>query len=158
MAIANRYRRSLLDRLIAPAADLSNGLSLTYNLEELRFSVARDIEALLNTRCAFNFDELKDLPQSKKSIACFGVRDFVGRSLNSTESRNFIRNSLMYALENFEPRLRNIEVQLHINQESLNSLSFTIKALLMIHPSAEPVAFDAVLQPNLSRFSVAPAR
>lgn len=158
MAIANRYRRSLLDRLVAPASDLSNGLSLTYSLEELRLSVARDIEALLNTRCAFDFEQLKSFPHSKKSIVCVGIRDFVGRSLNSSESRTYIRSSLAYALETFEPRLRNIEVELYINEQSLNSLSFSIRALLMTHPSAEPVAFDALLQPNLSRFSVVPAR
>jgi type VI secretion system protein ImpF len=65
---------------------------------------------------------------------------------------------LSHAISSFEPRLRNVNIEFHQRPGTLNSLAFTIRAVLMAHPSAEPVAFDALLQPSLSRFSVAPAR
>jgi type VI secretion system protein ImpF len=54
--------------------------------------------------------------------------------------------------------LRDVRVEFHRRQGAMSSLAFTIRALLLAHPSAEPVSFDAVLQPTLSRFSVSPSR
>jgi type VI secretion system protein ImpF len=158
MAISNRFRRSLLDRLITNAEEDTLGLTLTYTLEQLRQSVARDVEALLNSRTAVDFDDLSHLPNVQRSVMCFGIRDFVGRVLTSSEDQRYIAASLSRALTSFEPRLRNVDIEFKKNANSLNSLAFTIRAILMAYPSAEPVAFDAILQPSLSRFSVAPSR
>ena len=153
-----RYRRSVLDRLLADPKDGAEGLTLTYSLEQLRESVARDVEALLNSRSAIDFDQLIDLPQTRQSVICFGIRDFVGRVLTNAEEQRHIAASLSHAIAAFEPRLRDVRIEFYQRQGTMNSLSFTIRALLLAHPSAEPVAFDAVLQPTLSRFVVAPAR
>lgn len=158
MATSARFRRSLLERLLADAGDGVEGLTLTYSLDQLRESVARDVEALLNARTALDFESLRDLPQSRKSVVCFGIRDFVGRVLTNSEEQQHIASSLSHAIACFEPRLRDVRIEFHQRPGTMNSLSFTIRALLLAHPSAEPVAFDAVLQPTMSRFSVAPAR
>jgi type VI secretion system protein ImpF len=153
-----RFRRSVLDRLLADPKDGAEGLTLTYSLEQLRESVARDVESLLNSRSTIDFDSLVDLPQTRKSVVCFGIRDFVGRVLTNSEEQRHIAASLTHAIASFEPRLRQVRIEFHQRAGTMNSLSFTIRAMLMAHPSAEPVAFDAVLQPSLSRFTVAPAR
>ena len=153
-----RYRRSVLDRLLADSKDGGEGLTLTYSLEQLRESVARDVEALLNSRSAVDFEKLIDFPHTRKSVLCFGIRDFVGRVLTNVEEQQQISASLSHAISAFEPRLRDVRIEFYRRAGTMNSLSFTIRALLIAHPSAEPVAFDAVLQPSLSRFSVAPAR
>lgn len=158
VATTIRYRRSLLDRLLADQNEGLEGLSLTYSLDQLRNSVARDIEALLNSRSAIDFDRLADMPNARKSVVCFGIRDFVGRVLSNSDEQRFIANSLSHAIAAFEPRLRNVTIEFQQRPGTLNSLAFTIRAVLMAHPSAEPVAFDALLQPSLSRFSVAPSR
>lgn len=158
VATTIRYRRSLLDRLLADQNDGLEGLTLTYSLDQLRQSVARDVEALLNSRTAIDFDQLEGMPHARKSVICFGIRDFVGRVLTNSEEQRFIAGSLSHAISSFEPRLRNVNIEFHQRPGTLNSLAFTIRAVLMAHPSAEPVAFDALLQPSLSRFSVAPAR
>lgn len=158
MATSMRFRRSVLDRLLADPKDGSEGLTLTYSLEQLRKSVARDVESLLNSRSSIDFDSLIDLPQTRKSVICFGIRDFVGRVLTNSEEQRHIAASLSHAIASFEPRLRNVRIEFHQRPGTMNSLAFTIRAMLLAHPSAEPVAFDAVLQPALSRFTVAPAR
>jgi len=158
MAATIRFRRSLLDRLLADPKEGEGGLTLTYSLDQLRESVARDVEALLNSRTIFDFDELRDFPHARRSVVFFGIRDFVGRVLNNGEERQYISAGLSHAIASFEPRLRDVRIEFHQRSGTMNSLSFTIRAMLLAHPSAEPVAFDAVLQPTLSRFSVAPAR
>lgn len=158
MATSMRFRRSVLDRLLADPKDGAEGLTLTYSLEQLRESVARDVESLLNSRSAIDFDSLVDLPQTRKSVVCFGIRDFVGRVLTNSEEQRHISASLSHAIASFEPRLRDVRIEFYQRPGTMNALAFTIRAMLLAHPSAEPVAFDAVLQPALSRFTVAPAR
>ena len=158
MATSMRFRRSLLDRLLTAPSDETEGLTLTYSLEQLRESVARDVEALLNSRSAIDFEQLADMPQARRSVYCFGIRDFVGRVLRNGQEQRHIAASLSHAIGAFEPRLRDVRVEFYQRPGTMNSLSFIIRAMLLAHPSAEPVAFDAVLQPTLSRFSVAPAR
>lgn len=158
MATTQRYRRSVLDRLLADPRDGAAGLTLTYTLEQLREAVARDVEALLNSRSAIDFEKLADMPHARRSVICFGIRDFVGRVLTNSEEQRHIAASLSHAIQAFEPRLRDVRIEFYQRPGVMNSLAFTIRALLLAHPSAEPVAFDAVLQPSLSRFSVAPAK
>jgi type VI secretion system protein ImpF len=158
LATSMRYRRSVLDRLLADPRDGAEGLTLTYSLDQLREAVARDVEALLNSRSAIDFDTLAHWPHARRSVVCFGIRDFVGRVLTNSEEQRHIASSLAHAIQAFEPRLRDVFIEFHQRPGVMNSLAFTIRAMLLAHPSAEPVAFDAVLQPSLSRFSVAPAR
>lgn len=158
MRTSQRFRRSVLDRLLADANQDEKGLSLTYSLDQLRQSVARDVEALLNSRAAIDFESLEHFPESRKSVICFGIRDFVGLVVKNSNEQHMISTSLKHAIAAFEPRLRDVHIDIHDNPGSLGSLAFTIRALLLAHPAAEPVAFDALLQPALSRFSVAPSR
>lgn len=158
MRNSQRFRRSILDRLLVDLEGVPEGVTLTYSLDQLRASVARDVEALLNSRSAIDFEMLLDFPQARKSVVCFGIRDFVGRVLSNSEEQSHIGASLSHAIASFEPRLRDVRIEFHRHQGAMNSLAFTIRALLLAHPSAEPVSFDAFLQPMLSRFSVVPAR
>jgi type VI secretion system protein ImpF len=153
-----RYRRSLLDRLITDPATESRGIVLSYTVDQLRDAVARDVEALLNSRASVDFSAMEGLPHVQRSIVCFGIRDFVGKVLSNSEDQRFIASCLSQAIESFEKRLRNVRITIHERAGSTGSLSFTIHAMLQAHPSAEPVAFDAVMQPSLSRFAVRPSR
>lgn len=157
MAHNVRIRRSVLDRLLADDAPI--GLVMTQTVEQLRDAVARDVEALLNARAPIDFEHLADLPQTRKSVVTFGVRDFVGRVLSNSEEQRYIARSLAAAIEAHEPRLTQVQVQFGDGADkSINSLAFTIRAMLIVHPSKEAVSFDAVLQPSVARFAVTQAR
>jgi type VI secretion system protein ImpF len=156
MAANIRVRRSVLDRLLAD--DAPEGLVMTQTVEQLRDTVARDLEALLNSRAPFDFEELRPLAHARRSVLTYGVRDFVGRSLGNNEDKRYIGASLAQAIEAHEPRLAQVQVQFNERKGAINALSFTIRGLLIVRPSREQVSFDAVLQPSLARFSVAPAR
>ncbi|MFT3721571.1 type VI secretion system baseplate subunit TssE [Pseudorhodoferax sp.] len=158
MASNLRIRRSVLDRLLAEDAPI--GLVMTQSVAQLRDAVARDIETLLNTRAPMDFERMPGMPHARDSVLTFGVRDFVGRVLSNSEEQRYVGRSLATAIETHEPRLTQVQVRFHDEQagQSTNSLSFTIRALLVVHPTKEAVSFDAVLQPSVSRFSVMQAR
>lgn len=156
MAANIRIRRSVLDRLLAD--DAPEGLVMTQTVEQLRDTVARDVEALLNTRAPLDFEALRSTPQARRSVVTYGVRDFVGRVLSNSQEQRYIAASLAQAIESHEPRLTQVQVRFNDREGAINSLAFTIRALLIVHPSKESVSFDAVLQPSLGRFAVTQAR
>jgi type VI secretion system protein ImpF len=55
-----------------------------WNIEELKGSVARDLEALLNTRRSFS-KALDAYPLVRRSVLNFGILDFVGLSTANPE-------------------------------------------------------------------------
>ena len=85
------FEPSLLDKLFddEPHAPMPTALR-QLSLEELKSTVARDIESLLNTRIVFEEDDLHGLPECKRSLLTYGLNDFAGLSLASFYDRNYI--------------------------------------------------------------------
>lgn len=158
MSNALLIRRSVFERLFDTGSDVPEGLMLTHTVEQLRDAVAQDLERLLNARAAIDFDGALIGPHAAKSVLCFGVRDFVGRVLTSSEDRRHISRSLSAAIETHEPRLKNVAVDFHDGVSSMSSLAFTVRATLVVRPTRESVTFDAVLQPSLCSYKVTHAR
>jgi type VI secretion system protein ImpF len=154
-----RFEPSLLDKLFdddphspAPAA------MRQWSLEELKGRVARDVEALLNTRIVMTEAELAKLPECQRSVLTYGLNDFAGLSLASHNDRTFICGSIEQAIARHEPRLREVRVALEVNEQSTNALNFVIRAKLVVHPAEEPVSFDAMLQASTLQYSVTRSR
>lgn len=141
-----RIRPSVWDRLTGEM-DEAAPLATTVNLDKLKESVARDVEALLNSRNALG-------ETAERSVLGFGVRDFVGRILSRPEDRQYVADCLARAIAAHESRLRNVRVEFRPGGTSVNALTFAIRADLLVHPAHEVVSFDAVLQPSLSQFAV----
>jgi type VI secretion system protein ImpF len=126
--------------------------------EELKESVAHDLEALLNCRCAYGEDTFQRFPETMKSIGSFGISDFVGLSLANPADRRHICRSLERTIAIHERRLKQVHVSLELESGVVNRLKFAIHALLVVHPSTEPVFFDALLQPSTLQYSVSKAK
>lgn len=122
-------------------------------IEQLKESVASDLEALLNTRRA-PLEVLADFPFCSKSIVSFGILDFVGMSLSNPADCHRICMTIADTIRYHEPRLKNVNVELRAERGSTNSLVFSISALLVVYPAQEPVSFDALLQPTTQQYSV----
>lgn len=152
------YAPGLFDKLM-PEHSSSNRATITkLSMEDLKDSVARDLEALLNSRTIITEELLKSFPECKRSILTYGLNDFAGLSLASTDDRAFICRSLEAAIARHEPRLRNVSASLVVQEASINRLNFAISALLVVHPAKEPVSFDAVLQPSSLHYSISKAK
>ncbi|AMR81457.1 type VI secretion system baseplate subunit TssE [Cupriavidus taiwanensis] len=153
------FEPSLLDKLFddEPHAPLPSALR-QLSLEELKATVARDIESLLNTRIVHEDADFNGLPECRRSLLTYGLNDFAGLSLASFDDRQYICQSLRNAIERHEPRLQNVNVALSVNERATSVLCFGISAVLLVGPAREPVSFDAMLQPSTLQYSVTRGR
>ena len=153
------FTPGLFDRLMdVPVNGASSGTVSRLSIEDLKDSVARDLEALLNTRAVIPEELLKRFPQCGRSIATYGLNDFAGLSLSSSDDRAYICRCLEKAIARHEPRLRNVQASLELRAGSINRLNFAITALLVVSSAHEPVNFDAVLQPSSLHYTISKAR
>jgi type VI secretion system protein ImpF len=154
-----RFAPSLLDRLLddTPGAAADGATTPQVSLEQLKDSVVRDLEALLNARCGLRREALAGHAQVQRSILSFGMLDFSSMSLANTDERDAICRAIEDAIRAHEPRLRNVRVGLS-DDSGANRLLFTIQALLVANPAREPVSFNATLQPSTQLYSVSKAR
>lgn len=154
-----RYAPSLLDKLLHRSLKERPGEVLPgLSLDELKDSVAADLEALLNTRSPLAEDEQRQFPLSARSVANYGVADFASRSLSSGLDRDFICQAIQRSIERQDGRLRAVSVSLETQEQSFNRLNFTIRATLRVSDVGEHVSFDARFEPSVQRYSVARAK
>ena len=149
------YVPGLLDRLMGEGAASAQGSRS--HIEQLKDSVARDLEALLNTRVGISPELLNAHPEVRSSIINYGLIDFAGFCLSSSEDRAAICTSLKEAIERHEPRLKNVSATLELEGGSVNRLNFIINGSLQVAGAAEAVNFNAVLQPSSLHYSISKA-
>lgn len=153
------FSPSIFDRMMCPPRNHSGtGVPLRLSLDELKESVARDLEALLNARAAVASSLFSGFPECANSILNYGLHDFACISLASTDDRAYICRCLEETIARHEPRLRNVRAFLEVQEGAVNRLNFAISALLIVHTAREPVNFDAVLQPATLQYSISWAR
>jgi type VI secretion system protein ImpF len=148
---------SLLDRLMDDHPETATEMpsEMIYDVARYKQAVARDMEALLNTRCICLDDEaMEPFPHAKNSLLFFGIPDLSSLSLLNPEDRMFLRDSIRKTIERYEPRLTKVRVNLEISRELNQMLRFRVDALLKIHPSRPPVTFDAMLQLSSNTYHV----
>lgn len=149
------YSSSVWDRLIEPVhAPAGQAPSTRLTLEQYKRVIARDLEALLNTRTAIPDDELEPFPCCRNSIVNFGLADFAQLCLTSSEDRKEICDRLTAAIERHEPRLRQVHAKLVHEPGMVNRLSFVISAQLQARAEDERVQFDVMLEPSSQHYSI----
>jgi type VI secretion system protein ImpF len=149
----NGLTPGLLDRLLGEYG-ASNRAGQGLTLEQFKDSLARDLEDLLNTRCALPEEMLRAYPECARSIVNYGLIDFAGMCLSSSEDRTRICAALKTAIERHEPRLRNVQARLEREAGAINRVSIAISGTLAGLPFTEAVSFDAVLQPSSLHYSI----
>lgn len=151
----SRYQPSLMDRLVDDGEGRGAGtLHRSVALSELKASVARDVEHLLNARHAIAEEDLQGLPHVSRSVVTFGLRDFSMMSLANPHDRETICRRMEAAIACHEPRLKSVQVGLAESGEGGSKFRFTIEAMLVVDPAREPVSFSALLQPSTQQYSV----
>jgi type VI secretion system protein ImpF len=147
---------SVLDRLLDDEPGVRRDVAQTHHqvLRELKQSVRRDLEHLLNTRsrCLPWPPELDDLEQS---LVNYGVPDIIRTAMATDDDRQRFRDLLEAVIRRWEPRFQSVHVHLLDNAEVLDrTLRFRIDALLYATPAPEPVVFDSDLDPNTGTIEV----
>ncbi|WP_236943670.1 type VI secretion system baseplate subunit TssE [Jeongeupia sp. USM3] len=146
---------SVLDRLLDDEPEQTRGGGwLSFDLPDFKRALARDMEALLNTR-TMDFSELFDAhPLAAESMIGFGIPDLSGISLLDPEDREFLRERIRKAIERHEPRLSRVRISLETPRELERALRFRVDAILKVHPHRPPVSFDATLQLSSNVYSI----
>lgn len=150
-----RVTPSVLDRLIdlEPRHSEEAPKSRSTSLHELKQSVRRDLEWLLNTRC--HIDAIDDkLEEAPNSVAFYGLPDFTGVSVKSHIEQKRMTRAIEDAIRRFEPRFINLKVFMDPLENVDRQLRFRIEATLDTEPAPEPIVFDSVLNSGGGGFEV----
>jgi len=153
---AKGFAPTIFDKLFdnEPRSTTENNSLRRLNIEELKESVAEDLETLLNSRRGHSDERLQDYAQAAESILSFGIIDFVGLSLSNPADCHRICRGIEQTVQRHEKRLSNVRVTLENDRYATNTLRFNIHALLVVYPAREPVNFDALLQPTTQQYSI----
>lgn len=150
-----RITPSVLDRLLDfdPRSSTEAPKSQSTSLAELKKSVKRDLEWLLNTRQ--NGIEIPEtLEEVNESLAVYGLPDLTSLSARNPNEQNRLAKALETALRIFEPRFINVKVSLEPIDNTDRQLRFRIEAHLDVEPAPEPISFDTVLSVGSGEFAV----
>lgn len=147
---------SILDRLIDldPRSPADAPTSRTQSVRQLKASLRRDLEWLLNTRR--NPDEVpENYEQVFRSLYNYGLPDVTALSSNSLRDRQRVLRTIEVAIAIFEPRLTNVRVRAVENASGgPRVLRFQIEALLQMDPAPEQIFFDTLLQLSSGEYQV----
>jgi len=144
-----KLRPSILDRLLDndPANAIEPDRDQHQKLRELRRSVRRDLENLLNTRLRI-VEPDDDYRELKKSLLNYGLPDLATVNISDKNRKKEFIEHLESLLIEFEPRFKSVSVNYLENSDRLDrSLRFRIDATLYADPSPEVVVFDSTLEP-----------
>ena len=148
---------SVLDRLIDLEPDNRNEAAKdrAQLLKDLKKSVRRDLENLLNTRVCF-LDLPADLPRLHTSLANYGIADFGSLIMDSANSMECLRGRIEDVIRRYETRFQDINVEMDVDSKSRfrRSVRFVIHGVLHAEPSPEPVTFSSQMNKIAREFSV----
>lgn len=150
-----RITPSIFDRLLDFEPDVSKEApkSRVKSLDNLKSSVRRDLEWLLNTRCII--DHIPErLEEVNNSLAIYGLPDFTGISVKGASDQTRLITMIERAIRVFEPRLMDVKVTLEPISDIERILRFRIDAQLKVDPIPEPITFDTVLQMGSGEFEI----
>jgi type VI secretion system protein ImpF len=147
---------SFLDRLIdmEPKVPADPPPSRARSIRQLKSSIRRDLEWLLNTRCRPDpaGSEFKELEQS---LYNYGLLDVTSMSWASHRDRLGLTKIIEQAVATFEPRINRIRVvSLDSTPGAKHVLRFQIEGLLDMDPAPELITFDTVLQLSSGEYQV----
>jgi type VI secretion system protein ImpF len=148
-----RLLPSVVDRLLGAGGGGPPGVR-GQGIREIRESIRRDLEDLMNTR--WRAGSLPEgMGELEVSLANYGIPDFTGSNLGDADSQEEFRRTIQRVLQEFEPRLKRVKVILVENAEPLDrTLRFRIEAWLQTDPVPEQVVFDSTLEPLSTNFRV----
>jgi len=146
---------SLMDRLVdlEPERKLEPPLSRAQSVRELKASLRRNLEWLLNSRRTIE-ESPASLKEVARSLYNYGLPDVSSLYLRSTKDQAFLLESVKTAIDIFEPRLMNVKVRLEAATDDRRVLRFAIEGLLRMDPAPEQVLFDTVLEPMSGQYQV----
>jgi type VI secretion system protein ImpF len=140
-------RALLFDRLVGLDNEASEALQpfRILTCEQLKASVRRELQRLLNTRCSI---PLHQITKEERSVINYGIPDFSSLSAHNPDDHKLIATIVSETITAFEPRLQNVRVSVDPVPGQYWMLALKIEALLWVDAINEPVSFTAMLNRN----------
>lgn len=114
----------------------------TLTRSDLRESVRRELERLLNTRVQL---PLAELEARQRTVIDYGIPDFGNFMAKNEQHRKRLAAIVAEAIATYEPRLRDVRVHLDVSPASADSLIGRVAANLVTESVREPLSFSTVL-------------
>jgi len=136
-------RALLFDRLV----DIGDGHEAEQplrilNEKQLKDSVRRELGRLLNTRCSI---PLHQVGEEERSVINYGIPDFSSLSPHNADDHALIASIVGQTISAFEPRLRQVRVEVGPVFSAESALWLNISAELVVGLYSEPVSFPVTL-------------
>ena len=144
-----KLRPSILDRLIdsEPHVQVEADKNKHQQLRELRDSVRRDLENLLNTRYRV-VEPSGEFTQLETSVLNYGLPDLATVNIVDLEKKKEFTQNLERILRTYEPRFKTVKGNYQDNKDGTDrTLRFRIDATLYADPAPEVIIFDSILEP-----------
>lgn len=143
-----KLRPSILDRLLDDEPYNQTELDPGQHqlIKQLRNSVRRDLESLLNTRYHIMQppDEFKEVD---KSLLNYGLPDLATINISDSKRRDEFTANLQRTLIEYEPRFKSVKVSYIDNKDETDrTLRFRIDAVIYADPMPQVVVFDSILE------------
>ncbi len=114
----------------------------TLTFAELLGSVRRELQALLSTRCAW---PLKELAERERSVLDYGASDLTWISPSAPEDQLELEQHLSSTVAAFEPRLRDVWIQVDRYDPLDGTMYLILNALLVLEELTESVSFPLAI-------------
>jgi type VI secretion system lysozyme-like protein len=137
-------RALLFDRLVDlhPEADEGERPFRVLDREQLKASVRRELERLLNTRCSLS---LHHLGEAERSVVNYGIPDFSSLSAQNADDHALIASIIRQTITAFEPRLTQVRVEVQPIEDEEGALWLYIDGVMAVDLFNEPVSFPVLL-------------
>jgi type VI secretion system protein ImpF len=148
--------QSVLERLIdiEPKNQTEQPFTRAQSVRQLKASLRRDLEWLLNTRRTPEAVDGK-FQELERSLFNYGLPDLTSLNWESTHDRTYLARMIESVLAIFEPRLKRVRVDpVGAISATQSVLRFQIEGLLDMSPSPERISFDTVLQLSSGEYQV----
>ncbi|HSU13842.1 type VI secretion system baseplate subunit TssE [Longimicrobium sp.] len=108
--------------------------------QELRVSVRRELERLLNTRCALAAEVLET---RERTTLEYGLPDFGHLQTRDTGAHKLIAEEVRRAVAAYEPRLKQVTVAVErsAGPDEERRLTVRVDAMIVVGDVMEPVSF-----------------
>lgn len=146
---------SVLDRLIDYEPEVSSEpvQNRLPGINQIKASVVRDLENLLNTKRHI-FPVPAEYREVSNSLFVYGLRDFTSEDPRSPSIKQQLRNDVEKTISRFDSRLRNVIVRLEASAQNERNVRFRISGLLVVDPVTEPVTFDTFFDINRGEYVI----
>ena len=123
------------------------------SVRQIKDAVIRDLENLLNTRRQILVPS-PEYQEVHSSLYMYGLQDFTMKNPGSPMVKQKLRQVIERTISCFEPRLKNVNVQIEASGQNARDLRFRINAMLVMDPITEPVIFDTYFDVSRGEYKI----